>query len=65
MAKRDGRVVKVHAFNAMFPYLMRSRTESLVYFNTALDVENLLAYIEKKKTEGIELNFSNCLWRPS
>lgn len=57
MAKRDGRVVKVHALNAMFPYMMRSRTESLVYFSTALDVENLLAYIEKKKAEGIELKF--------
>ena len=57
MAKRDGRVVKVHALNAMFPYMMRSRTESLVYFSTALDVENLLAYIERKKAEGVELKF--------
>lgn len=57
MAKRDGRLVKVHALNAMFPYMMRSRTESLVYFSTALDVENLLAYIEKKKAEGVELKF--------
>lgn len=57
MAKRDGRLVKVHALNAMFPYMMRSRTESLVYFNTALDVENLLAYIEKKKAEGVEIKF--------
>ena len=57
MAKRDGRVVKLHALNAMFPYMFRTRTESLVYFNTALDVENLLAYIEKKKAEGVELKF--------
>jgi pyruvate/2-oxoglutarate dehydrogenase complex dihydrolipoamide acyltransferase (E2) component len=57
MAKRDGRVVKTHPLNAMFPYMMRSRTESLVYFNTALDVENLLDYIEKKKSEGAEIKF--------
>ena len=57
MAKRDGSVVKVHALNAMMPYMFRSRTESLVYFNTALDVENLLSYIEKKKTEGVEYKF--------
>jgi pyruvate/2-oxoglutarate dehydrogenase complex dihydrolipoamide acyltransferase (E2) component len=57
MDKRDGRVVKVHPFNAMFPYMMRSRTESLVYYNTTLEVENLLAYIEKKKAEGVELKF--------
>jgi pyruvate/2-oxoglutarate dehydrogenase complex dihydrolipoamide acyltransferase (E2) component len=57
MARRDGRVIKMHAMNAMFPYMMKSRTESLVYYNTALDVENLLAYIEKKKTEGVELKF--------
>ncbi|HML37175.1 MAG TPA: 2-oxo acid dehydrogenase subunit E2 [Bacillota bacterium] len=36
---------------------MKSRTESLVYFNANLDVENLLAYIEKKQAEGIELKF--------
>ena len=57
MSKRDGRIVKVHALNAMFPYMFRSRTESLVYYNTALDVENLLAYIEKKQAEGIEIKF--------
>jgi hypothetical protein len=57
MAKRDGRVVKVHALNAMFPYMFRSRTESLVYFTANLEVENLLAYIEKKKAEGVELKF--------
>jgi pyruvate/2-oxoglutarate dehydrogenase complex dihydrolipoamide acyltransferase (E2) component len=57
MDKRDGRVIKVHPLNAMFPYMMRTRTESLVYFNTTLDVENLLAYIEKKKAEGVELKF--------
>lgn len=57
MSKRDGRVVKVHPLNAMFPYMMRTRTESLVYFNTSLDVENLIAYLEKKNTEGSELKF--------
>jgi hypothetical protein len=57
MARRDGRVIKMHALNAMFPYIMKSRTESLVYFNAELDVENLLEYIEKKKAEGIELKF--------
>ncbi len=57
MGKRDGRVVKVHPLNAMFPYMMRTRTESLVYFSTALDVENLLAYIEKKQTEGVDVKF--------
>lgn len=57
MSKRDGRLVKVHALNAMFPYMFRTRTESLVYFNASLDVENLLEYIERKKGEGVELKF--------
>jgi len=57
MGKREGRIVKMHALNAIFPYVMRSRTESLVYYSTALDVENLLAYIEKKKAEGQEIKF--------
>jgi chloramphenicol O-acetyltransferase len=57
MGKREGRIVKMHALNAIFPYVMRTRTESLVYYSTALDVENLLAYIEKKKAEGQEIKF--------
>lgn len=57
MARKDGQVIKMQALNAMFPYIMKSRTESLVYYNTLLDVENLLEYIGRKKAEGIELNF--------
>lgn len=57
MAKRDGSVVRQHALNAMMPYMMRGRTESLVYFETALDVENLLKYIDDKKAEGIDVKF--------
>lgn len=57
MARREGQRIKLHAFNAMFPYLMKTRTESVVYYNTTLDVENLLSYIEKKNSEGIEIKF--------
>lgn len=57
MARRDGHVIKVNAFNAMFPYLMKNKAGSVVYYNTQLDVENLLAYIEKKKACGVELKF--------
>lgn len=57
MAKRDGRVVKQHALNAMMPYLMRGRTESLVYFETALDVEELLRYIDAQREAGVDVKF--------
>jgi Pyruvate/2-oxoglutarate dehydrogenase complex, dihydrolipoamide acyltransferase (E2) component, and related enzymes len=57
MARREGKILKMHPLNAMFPYIMKSRTESLIYYSAELDVENLLEYIEKKKSEGIELKF--------
>lgn len=57
MARREGHLIKTHAMNAMFPYMMKTRTESQVFFDTTLDVENLLEYIGTKKAEGIELKF--------
>ena len=57
MAKRDGRVVEQHPLNAMMPYMMRGRNESLVYFQTALDVEELLEYIDAKRAAGVDVKF--------
>jgi len=36
-------------FNAMFPFLMKGRNESIAYYPVTIDVENLLAYLEKVK----------------
>ena len=35
--------------NAMFPYLMKRRTESVAYFPMDIDAENLLAHIEQHR----------------
>ncbi len=37
------------SFNAMFPYLMKGRNESIAYYPVVVDAENLLAYVEQKK----------------
>ena len=56
--RRDGRRLKtVHDFNGIFPYIMRGRNESIVFFSEVLDVENLLAYIERKKGTPGETSF--------
>jgi len=37
--RRDGRrVAGQYDFNAIFPYIMRGRNESIVYFSEMLDV---------------------------
>ena len=57
-ARRDGtRVAGSHDLNALFPYVMKRRCDSIVYFSEMIDVENLLAYIEKKKDGGEKVTF--------
>jgi len=46
----DGhRVELAQTFNGIFPYLMRGRNESIVFFPMTFDMENLLAYIAARK----------------
>ena len=46
----DGhRVELAQSFNGIFPYLMRGRNESIVYFPMTFDMENLLAYLDARK----------------
>jgi len=37
------------SLNGLFPYMMKSRNGSVVYYPLMVDVENLFAYIEKNK----------------
>ncbi|HTX73707.1 MAG TPA: hypothetical protein VMC79_12835 [Rectinemataceae bacterium] len=49
--RSDGRRVKgLPSFNAIMPYLMRTRTESVVYFAKDIDVENALRYVHRMNT---------------
>ena len=43
--------------NAIFPYLMKGRNDSVVYYPLKADVENLLKYIEEKKGTDKEITF--------
>jgi len=43
------RVPMPRNLNALFPYLMKGRNNSIVYYPLNVDVENLLSYIEQHK----------------
>jgi pyruvate/2-oxoglutarate dehydrogenase complex dihydrolipoamide acyltransferase (E2) component len=40
--------------NALFPYMMKGRNESIAYYPVTIEVENLLAYLEQKKGTAAE-----------
>ena len=42
--------------NALFPYLMKGRNESIAYYPVVVDAENLLAHVEKVKGTSEELS---------
>ena len=52
--KRRGRydatlVALPHDLNAMFPYLMKGRNDSIAYYPITINAENLLEYVENSK----------------
>jgi len=38
-----------HDLNAIFPYLMKGRNESIAYYPITINAENLMAYVEESK----------------
>ena len=49
-SRPDGKLIgKLHPYRHMMPYLMRTRNESVVYFDTFIDAGKLLAYLEAAK----------------
>ena len=61
-SRRDAfRVRLPYDLNAMFPYLMKRRCDSVIYFSENIDVENLLRYVETKKNTDKELSFFQVL----
>ena len=56
--RRDGVRVRVqHDLNALFPYIMKRRCDSLIFFTIQLDMEPLQAYIASEKESGREIKF--------
>jgi len=56
--RRGGvRVRTQHDLNALFPYLMKRRCDSLVFYTMQLDMEPLLEYIALQKETGQAITF--------
>jgi len=55
--RRDStRVDLGSSINALFPYLMKGRNESIAYYPVVVDAENLLAHVEKVKGSPEEIS---------
>jgi hypothetical protein len=46
-SRPDGDVIKVHPYRRMLTFIMPRRNDSTVYFDSAVDAERLLAYLDK------------------
>lgn len=46
---------------AFYPYLSRTRTESVIYFSRELDVTNAINFLNEKKRSGITVSLFNLL----
>jgi len=50
--RSDGVRLRIPAFNAILPYLMRGRNASSVYFGKDIEVENAMRYVHRKNAES-------------
>lgn len=58
--RSDGTLLKTHPFRTMLGYLMPTRNGSVVYFDTAVKADNLLAFIDKTR-ESYHCDMTHCL----
>lgn len=60
--RHDARRVSIpNDLNALFPYIMTGRNDSIVYYPLKADVENLCNYVEEKKGTEEEITFFQCI----
>ena len=60
--RSDGRVVKtIGPLEKIIPYIMKTRTDSMNFFEEDVDCSYIDAYIKEKKEEGIKLNYIHVL----
>ena len=59
-SRKDGTLLKVHPFRRIMQFIMQTRTESVVYFDTFLKAEELLKYIEAAR-EHFHVDVTHCL----
>jgi len=50
-SRPDGDVMRVHPYRRLLAYIGPRRNESVVYFDSLVDVERLLAYLEKAEAK--------------
>ncbi len=56
--RRDAVLVDIpNDLNALFPYLMKRRCDSTVYFSEDIEVDNILKYIGEQRRSGRALTF--------
>ena len=61
--RRDGKKAKdLQPFFYVIPHVMKTRSDSQVYFKTDIPLEPLDAYINKKAEEGIKLSYMNVIY---
>ncbi|MCL2185712.1 MAG: 2-oxo acid dehydrogenase subunit E2 [Treponema sp.] len=57
--RHDGTYLKnLHFFTQMLPYLMPTRSDAVIYFETEFDVTDTLKFISEKRRSGSELKIS-------
>lgn len=59
-SRPDGDLAKVHPYRKMMPIIMRTRNESVVYFEYDVDATQLLAYLEQHR-EALGCNISHLI----
>ncbi|HUX36809.1 MAG TPA: hypothetical protein VMV44_02785 [Rectinemataceae bacterium] len=50
--RTDGKRLRLPAFNAILPFLMKGRNSSAVYFGKDIEVENAIRYVHRKNAES-------------
>jgi hypothetical protein len=60
-SRPDGTIIKrLHPYRKLMPYVMRGRNESVVFFDTYVNAEPLLEYLDQAK-QKFDVNMSHCL----
>jgi len=58
----DGTLVpKIHPYRRLMPHIMRTRNESVVYFDSFARAEPLLAYLADVNARGFHADITHCL----
>lgn len=61
--RRDGKKAKnLQPFFYVIPHVMKTRSDSQVYFKMDIPLENIDKYIEQKAEEGIKMSYMNVIY---